>query len=352
MPLYPVFVAAATRGTEDFRALLIAQSLVSTGTILCAAMLARQFFGRPAGVVAAALTAIYPYYLWHDTSLQETGLLTFLTAAATVLLVAAGRARAPGTAAAAGLVLGLALLTRPIALPFSVCAGAWLLLPDASSTPLRRRAATAALFAAALCLTVSPWLVRNHAATGRWTFGTENGAAVFYGNNPATFAVYPAGSIDGSAKAARALLTPDERTDLLAQPTELARSDWLERRGRAYIAADPGRFLVNGLRKNLAAFGVLPSPRHDWKTDLIASASYGPVLLLALVAAWRTRRRWRELLPIYAHFAGFAAVTGVLWGHSSHRAYLDVYLIVLAASVLAAAAALPERVATGRAWWS
>jgi hypothetical protein len=47
-----------------------------------------------------------------------------------------------------------------------------------------------------------------------------------------------------------------------------------------------------------------------------------------------TRHRWRELGPIYLQFLCFAAVTAVFWAHTSHRVYLDVYLIVFAAYTL------------------
>ena len=49
---------------------------------------------------------------------------------------------------------------------------------------------------------------------------------------------------------------------------------------------------------------------------------------------WHRRRQWREDAPIYAHLATFAAITAVLWAQTSHRSYLDVYLIVFAAGML------------------
>ena len=76
-----------------------------------------------------------------------------------------------------------------------------------------------------------------------------------------------------------------------------------------------------------------PGARKGPLGNLVHALSYGPLALLALAGAWRTRRRWRELLPIYPLFAIFAPITAVLWGHSSHRSALDVYLIVLAAPV-------------------
>jgi len=337
VPFYSIFIAAVTQGRQDFWALLIAQALVSTGTVACAAALAWRFFGPKVALAAAVLTAIYPYYVWHDTALQETGLLTFLTALATVLLFATQQSRSLAVAAATGLVLGLAILTRSIVLPFAVFAFVWLIVPDRIGHALGKRIATAVVCLAVIGAAVSPWLVRNHGLTGRWTLSTEFGAAVFYGNNPHTFDFYPRQTIDLSAAAARRALTTDDRLALRAlRGDDAATGDWFQRRGVAYILEHPGRFVMGAVRKNLAAFGVLPSPRHGWKADLVQGGSYGAMLLLGLIGVWRTRARWREFLPIYANFVLFAGITGVLWGHSSHRAFLDVYLIVFAANVLVA----------------
>jgi hypothetical protein len=77
VPLYPMFLAAVTFGHQAFLPVLLAQSLVGAGTVLCAALIARELFNDTAAVITAVLAAIYPYYVVHDTALQETGLLHF-----------------------------------------------------------------------------------------------------------------------------------------------------------------------------------------------------------------------------------------------------------------------------------
>ncbi len=338
VPLYPIFLAAVTQGRQDFWAVLIAQALLSAGTVACVAWLARMWFGRTVAIVAAAITALYPYYLWHDTALQETGLFIFLATLAMALVVYAQRRRSIAGALLAGLVLGLAILTRATLMPFALFAVLWLIVPDGASTALRRRVVTALLCLAALGATLSPWLIRAHQITGRYTLGTEFGSAVFGGNNPLTFRFYPRQSIDVSRNAAFLALTRADRRELRPlHRNEALASDWYLRRGLDYIYADPARFVIGAVRKNVAAFGILPSPRHDLKTDAVQALAYGPMLLLGLAGLWLTRSRWREFLPVYANFVLFAGITGVLWGHSSHRAFLDVYLIIFASSVLAAA---------------
>jgi len=46
---------------------------------------------------------------------------------------------------------------------------------------------------------------------------------------------------------------------------------------------------------------------------------------------WLTRGRWREFGYIYLLFASFAMGTAVFWAHTSHRVYLDPYLMIFAA---------------------
>ncbi len=339
VPFYPIFIALVTQGRQDFWALLIAQALVSAGTVACVAWLARLWFGRTVALIAAGIAAVYPYYLWHDTALQETGLFTFLATLAMALVVVAQRKRGIALPLLAGLALGLAILTRATLMPFALFVALWLILPDGAGTVLRRRALTAALCLVALGATLSPWLIRAQHITGRYTLGTEFGGAVFTGNNAVTFSFYPRESIDLSRHRAFRSISQADRRELRATGGgEAAASDWYLRRGVQYIFADPLRFIAGAVRKNIAAFGVLPSPRHDWKTDAVQALAYGPMLLLGLAGMWRTRSRWREFLPVYANFVLFAGITGVLWGHSSHRAFLDVYLIVFAASVIVAIA--------------
>jgi 4-amino-4-deoxy-L-arabinose transferase-like glycosyltransferase len=119
VPLYPMFLAGLTFGHQVFLPVLLAQSLIGVGTVWCAAMLAREMFGNTAAVIAAILTALYPYYIVHDTALQETVLYTFLMAVAVLLLVRTRRSGSCVMAAGAGLALGAAVLTRANLAPFA-----------------------------------------------------------------------------------------------------------------------------------------------------------------------------------------------------------------------------------------
>ncbi|MEI9804202.1 MAG: glycosyltransferase family 39 protein [Pseudolabrys sp.] len=336
VPLYPMFLAAVTFGNQAFVPLLIAQALVGTGTVWCAAMLARELFGNMAAIVAALFTAIYPYYVVHDTALQETGLFTFLMALSMVLLLRARRGGSVLTGAAAGLALGAAVLTRANLAPMALFAPLWLAaLGGAHAAPWRRRLLAAALCASVGALTVSPWLLRTYQLTGSAALSTQTGFFLWLGNNPNTFSRYPRESIDRSQTIALGALTSQDKAKLTELGSNKALSDrWFLNKGLDYIQQHPWQTLANGFLKIVDAFGWLPSPRHSFWPNLAHAAFYAPIMILGLWGMWLGRRHWREHSIFYAQFVSFAAVTAVFFGATSYRAYLDIYWIVFAASAI------------------
>jgi len=336
VPLYPAFLAVLTFGQKAFVPILLAQSLIGAATVLCAALIAREMFGNAAALMAAFLTAIYPYYVIHDTALQETSLYTFLTALAVFLLMRVRRSGSLLTAACAGIVLGLAVLARANLALFALAAPLWLIVPEASAkAPWRHQVLSCMLCAGTLALILSPWLVRSYALTGSPSLSTQSGFFLWLGNNPYTFSRYPVQSIDLSERVALAALSPSDRAQIAALGSNEAAVDrWFLERGLDYMLANPVRAFVSGLRKIAAGFCVLPSPRKSFWPSLFYLFSYGPIMLLGTWGMWHFRRRWREHLIFYLLFASFTGITAVFFGHTSYRVYLDVYWIVFAAGLL------------------
>jgi 4-amino-4-deoxy-L-arabinose transferase-like glycosyltransferase len=338
VPLYPVFLSVVTLGHQTFVPVLLAQSLIGAGTVLCAALIAKELFDNTAAIIAAVLTAIYPYYVMHDTALQETGLYTFLVALAVLLLFCVRRSGSVLTAAAAGLVLGAAVLTRANLAPFALLAPFWLALAgELDALPWQRRIRVAIVCAGVGMLTVTPWLIRTYQLTRSVTLSTQSGFFLWLGNNPYTFTRYPQESIDRSQAVALAALSVQDKGELEArQHNEALVDEWYRKRALDYMRSHPRQTLEDGIRKLAAAFGWLPSPRRSFWPSLAHVLSYGPVMILGLWGMWARRTHWREHSIFYTQFVAFAAVTAIFFGHTSYRAYLDVFWIVFAAGVLAA----------------
>ncbi len=336
VPLYPIFLAAVTFGQKAFLPVVVAQSLIGAGTVLCAAVIARELFGNTAALAAAVLVAIYPYYVVHDTALQETSLYTFLMALAVHLLLRVRRSGSVLTATGAGLTLGAAVLTRANLAPFALFAPLWLALAGGPRVvPWRRKLGAAVVCAGVGISAVAPWLVRAYQLTGSVTLSTQNGFFLWLGNNPYTFSRYPQESIDWSQAVALAALSSQEKSELKARQDNEALVDaWFRKKAVDYIRNHPWRTLGNGLRKIVAAFGWLPSPRRSFWPSLAHALSYGPLMIFGLWGMWACRRHWREHSIFYAQFIAFAAVTAVFFGHTNYRVYLDVYWIIFAAEIL------------------
>jgi 4-amino-4-deoxy-L-arabinose transferase-like glycosyltransferase len=337
VPVYAVLLAVLTFGNKTFLPVLFAQSLIGAGTVWCAAMLAREIFGNAAAIIAATLTAIYPYYVVHDTALQETSLYTLLIALAVLLLLRVRRSGSVLTAMGAGLALGAAVLTRANLAPFALFAPLWLAMAGGlHAAPWRRRLGAAVLCAGVMALTVAPWLVRSYLLTGSATLSTQSGFFLWLGNNPYTFSHYPAESIDRSQATALAALSLQDKAELEARSHNEAIVDqWFLEKGLDYIREHPWRTLGNSFRKVGDAFGWLPSPRRGFWPNLFHLLSYGPIMALGLWGMWAGRTHWREHSIFYGQFVWFAAVTAVFFGHTNYRVYLDVYWIVFASGVLA-----------------
>ena len=90
-PLYPLFLATTALGGKHYLLIVIPEALMGAGTALCAFLIGRNLFNTFVGVLACGITAIYPYYVMHDTALQETGMVTFWTALSVCLLLRASK---------------------------------------------------------------------------------------------------------------------------------------------------------------------------------------------------------------------------------------------------------------------
>ncbi len=332
VPLYPILLAGLTLGHHWFWPVVIAQSLIGAVTVFCAALLARQMFDGPVGstaaALAAAITAVYPYYVLHDTALQETSLFTLLTLVAVLLALRIACDGSLLPAATCGIVLGLDVLTRSPIAPFALLVPLWLIA--------KKRVAPGLLCALLIGLSVSPWLWRNYQLTGVPALTTEAGFELWNGNNAMLFRYYPMQSIDVSINANVDAQSAQDQSELAPLgDNEAAIDRWYRQKALSYISAHPWLTFRNGFRKISATFDWLPTPRRSMAQSLAHAFSFGPLMLLGLWGMWRRRAHWRDDSLIYLLFAQFLLMTAIYFGQTNHRVFLDVYWIVFAAGLLA-----------------
>jgi hypothetical protein len=158
-PLYPTFIGAVVLGIgRDLAALALAQHALGVLAVGLTYLIGRLTFGRVAGLLAGAAVALNGSLLMSEQSVSTEALFLVLTLGACLAAIAGSQRSSRPLLLIAGLLLGLASLTRSVGLglallvPFSLAAfqpgwRAWL-----------RDSAT---FALGIGLILLPWMTRN-----------------------------------------------------------------------------------------------------------------------------------------------------------------------------------------------
>ncbi len=169
-PVYPYFVGALFRAFGTMRAVLWAQVVLGALLVPVVGRAGALAFGRRAGLLAAAVTAFYPELLWYPAHYWSETLFLLLLWGAIERTLAADARASRGTAVVAGLLWGLATLTRELSLYLVPIVALWMAWPRArAGGPLRARTVRdltpamgrAAILVLATVLTVAPWTIRN-----------------------------------------------------------------------------------------------------------------------------------------------------------------------------------------------
>jgi 4-amino-4-deoxy-L-arabinose transferase-like glycosyltransferase len=331
-PGYPVFLAligAADRYEHAPARVKIVQSTVGAIVVWLIAALARRASGDRAGIAAAAVAALYPPLVWISSYVWRETLFSMLALVAALLLARGAVAAAPDARgsnvwiATAGLVVGIAILTRPVMIFFVPLGALWL---------WRRRDLTAAiLFIVIAAACVLPWMIRNHGVYGRWMIASEGGVTFWTGNHPLAvgdgdLAANPRiKEAELAFRAAHAGLTPEQLEPLYYRDA----LDWIRREPFAWLA----------LLARKAFYTIVPAgpsyALHSTKYVVASVVSYVLVLVAAVAGAWRWRARGRStssLAPLWLMAAATVVAGLVFFPQERFRIpVIDPALIVTAA---------------------
>ncbi len=334
-PVYPSLVGAAILTRHPGPAIAVIGSLMGAGTVWMTWLMGARLFGPLAGVVAAAYATIYPYFVWHDPVLQETSTLAFMVAVSVYLLIRAHDSASRWLWLAAGAALALTVLTKANLLLFVPAALLCIALFSSGGRPQRvRRFLWASL---GVVLLLGPWIIRTWRITGTPILYSNGGFALWTSNHRLTFNYFPERSIDDAHIPEWNDLTPAEQHEfnsLPDDPQDILHARWYWKKGMSFVLAHPALTLGRGLQKIWIAFSPRFSPAQGAAFEVVYFVSYFPLLVLAVAGMWRTRARWRELACMFAAIVTFAAGSAVLWAHTSHRMYLEPYLMIFAAAAI------------------
>jgi len=175
-PGYPFFLAGvygASGLTHRFAAARLIQALMGASLAPLTALLAlRLGLVRRTALLAGGIVALYPILIFYPLALASENLFILLLLAGTLLLLDAIERERIATTVGAGLLLGLATLTRSTLIAFLPLGALALWRSGASPAPRGRSAGPrkAIVFSLVACLAIVPWAVRNSLVLGRPAF--------------------------------------------------------------------------------------------------------------------------------------------------------------------------------------
>jgi 4-amino-4-deoxy-L-arabinose transferase-like glycosyltransferase len=300
-PLYPYLVAgllAISGNSLNF--VMFAQLLLGAAQPLVMFWLARRVFDDRVGLAAAAVTALYGPFIFHQGTLLRDWLPPVIEPLALVVLL---RARDSGRVIdglLAGTLIGLSTLTKENALlllPMAILWLAWERRYD-----LWRAGALAAVLTLGFLAALSPLLARNY-VVGAPLFALSNRAAEGFiqGNAADTFPVglhHPLSMAGILARADGSFAT------VVRETFRTHRGNWL---GFVRIQLQKLRGLADPLEvpNNVGlAYGVEISP------ILRFTFRYGAIFPLGLAGLLLTWKAWRRHLLLILY--GVATVAGMM----------------------------------------
>ena len=185
-PGYPYFLAAAYRVLGlNYGAPRVVQLGLGLVNLLLLYLLGRAWFGRVAGLAAAALGAVFWPFIYFEGELNSPVLEVFLYLAMAGALWKGCRPHRWGWCLSAGLLLGLHALVRPNVLLPGVFAAAWLAWAAwKNAQSFKSGLLHAAVFLLAAAVVISPALVRNYRVSGEFVLiSYYGGINAYIGNN-------------------------------------------------------------------------------------------------------------------------------------------------------------------------
>ena len=342
-PLYAWFLAALYWPLERSWVVVgLAQIALAVVVALLVLAIGRHLATVRIGVVAALVTTLHPYLVWHDVHVNREIVDQILLAALVLLALLAHDRRSTWLAVAAGVVAGLAILSnaRLLLLPLVVAPfAAWRIRPGL------RAVAVGLLVVVAAGAVVAPWVARNRAVIGCATITTDT-RALWKANNPATYDVLARGGwIDDVPDLPGVPPWPEKAAAISVEAAkavdECAQASFYRDEVLDFWREEPGE----KARLAVQAVGMLWSPFLSVEADDVgqqgaadfAQRTIEPAFVIALyaLALWGAFLAPRRFVVLAGTLLGFNTLAAMVFaGTTRYRAPWDFLLALLAAFAL------------------
>lgn len=303
----PIYFQAILKALGlDLFGIRVVQALVGGGAVGLYFLIGRRIFGPIVAGAAALVMAGYPYLVYLAGVFYPQAIFVFTLALTLYALLrwiqepAATGASSVWWLVTAGIFLGLSALTVVPILSAAPLLALWVVMAGGGS--LRRRLGAVFVLAGLSLLVILPWTIRNRIVTKEFIFISAMGPQAFYWANNAAIDPY-----DRDAEAWLLHYQKRLNVEMARQgmdPVEMNRH--LLYRSNRFLKIHSGRALRNYLIRLSMFFDAAPrsftSNEHtrSRKTERVAVITSLPVLLLAPLGIWFSRRRWKLWFPLAA----------------------------------------------------
>lgn len=336
-PGYPLMLAGLFRLFGDEMPVMAARALSALLGGLAVGIVgwwSTLLFDARAGTIAGWIAALYPGAVSMGAFvLSEAPFCPFMLLQLVCWTMAWRSASSRQTAlwgVGGGVAAALATLVRPSWLLFTPFA---ILIALVLDSHRRRQLLIGAAMAVGLIVAMLPWWIRNALVTGRFVATTlQAGAGLYDGLNPtadgsSNMAFVP--EFTAAERAADAAGAGDTFEYRLDRRMHKAALDWAR--------ANPGRVAELAWIKFVRIWNVWPNEPsfRSWPLRLAVLFTYTPLLILALVGAWRFSPRGWPYVLAWLPAAYLTLLHMVFVGSIRYREPAMLALTVLAAGVLA-----------------
>ena len=335
-PGYPLLLSVVYRLVgRAYWANRVLLSVLGALTCVMVYALALRLTGQAVVAFSAALlTAALPLQFYWCGHFMSEPLAAFLNVATVLLLVRAPLQSSMPTRSrthvltylAAGVLCGLAALTRPAALlMLPILAVLWAISRNGG---WKRWIASVAFFALGIALAVAPWTIRNRIVLDRWALIATNGGSTFWGAN--NDIVARPGAHWGSWVTTTRVDRERKEAEVwsLANEVDRDKAEW--RIGLEWVRENPEKvpMLLAGKFWRL----LKPFPDSPNRIYVLATALGWilllPTSLLGLCIVLQHREMRGRFIPLHAQLLTLLATTMIFYGSERFRAPYEPFLAV------------------------
>ena len=311
--LYPLFLAGTyTVAGHSITTVRIVQALLGAVAVWLTYWLGNRLGGRRAAMVAASISAVYPFFVYYSAQLLTETLFMLLILAVFAVLLKAAESPSALWHSLLGVLVGLAALCRAEAFYAGLALIAW----AAWKTNVR----LAAVGLVCVALVMAPWVARN-----QLTFGAPILTTTKLGYNLYKY-YHPTMTADQTV---RGVPFPD-----LDGLTEPEREKVMREAAIGFMSADPARTAWFMLNKLALLFKLSPSNEVNQRYAAISLLSYGALLPFMAGGLVLAVRRGGDWLPLVGYVLFSVATKAAVFAGIRLRMQIEPFLILLAALAL------------------